>query len=230
MLIKVYFRYSKEVWSFLNKNFTKCTIGFFIFILLVGIFCSDFKTTTSVLFFILLVYLGFGIKTIAIKKEQNKFIKNGKKCSGIIKDIKVEKGHTDLVNSWENRYTIVYLIVEYLNPNTNKLEQFTTESVNGNPYNYLSSLDVTVYVLPDGNAWATDFRRIEKLSDSVKYQTDEKYKKQIDSEGKNRTKLVLYCIIFFLIMGFLITKANFIICFTVILTICVISILFGNKK
>lgn len=205
MLMKIYFRYSKEVWSFLNKTFTKFAIGFFIFLLLVGIFCSDFKTTASVLFFILLVYLGFGIKTIAIKKEQNKFIKNGKKCSGIIKDIKVEKGHTDLVNSWENRYTIVYLIVEYLNPNTNKLEQFTTESVNGNPYNYLSSLDVTVYVLPDGTAWATDFKRIEKLSDSVKYQTDEKYKNQVDFEGKNRLGYILFFIIFIVVALIILT-------------------------
>lgn len=205
MFIKVYFRYSKEILSFLNKTFTKFAIGFFIFLLLVGIFCSDFKTTASVLFFILLVYLGFGIKTIAIKKEQNKFIKNGKKCSGIIKDVKIEYHHYFDHKDGIERLTYIYLIVEYINPYTNKVVQFTTDKVNGNPYNYLSSLDVTVYVLPDGTAWATDFKRIENLSDSVKYKENPKYKRQVDLNEKNRLGYILFFIIFIVVALIILT-------------------------
>lgn len=72
------------------------------------------------------------------------------------------------------------MIVEYLNTDTNELEQFITQSLNSSSFTYLASLDVTVYVLPDGTAWATDFKRINKLSDSVKNKQNSKHKKQVD--------------------------------------------------
>lgn len=178
MLIKVNFGYVDEVWSFLNKKFTKWAIIFFIFLFLVGYFVSDFKTTLGVLGFITLIYIGFAIKTLKIRNKYKYFMRNGTKTSGIIKDIKVKEGHTGLTADLDNRYEIVYLIVEFKNPYSDKIEQFTTESVNGNPFIYLSSLDVTVYVLPDGRALATDFKRIKKLSDSVKCQNNEEYKKE----------------------------------------------------
>lgn len=230
MLIKVNFRYVDEVWSFLNKKFTKWAIIFFIFLLLVGYFVSDFKTTMGVLGFITVIYIGFAIKTLKIKSKYKYFIKNGTRTNGIIKDIKVEEGHTGLTADIDNRYEIVYLIVEFKNPYSNKVEQFTTESVNGNPFTYLSSLDVTVYVLPDGRALATDFKRIKKLSDSVKCQNNDEYKKEIESQGKNKFKYIFYCIVFFCVIGFIFTKTNFVTSFIVILAIGVISILFGNKK
>lgn len=230
MLIKVKFRYINEVWSFLNENFTKWAIVFFVSLFLVGYFVSDFKTTMGILGIITLIYIGFVIKTLKIKKKYKFFIKNGTKTSGTIKDIKVKDGHTGLTAGVDNRYEIVYLIVEFKNPYSNKIEQFTTESVNGNPFIYLSSLDVTVYVLPEGRALATDFKRIKKLSDSVKCQNDEKYKKEVEWQEKNRFKYVFYCIVFFCVIALIFTKANFITCFIIILIICVISILFGNKK
>lgn len=173
MLIKINFMYKNEVFSFLNKTFTKCAIGFYFFLFLVGFFASDFQTTMSVLGIIALVYLAFLVKTVKIKKKYKYYKENGIKCNGIIKDIKVVEGHSGLVNTYENRYDIVYLIVEYKNPYTNQIEQITTESVNGNPFTYLSSLDVTVYVLEDGKTLVTDFKKIKKLTDSVKYKTNQ---------------------------------------------------------
>lgn len=82
----------------------------------------------------------------------------------------------------------------------------------------------------DGRALATDFKRIKKLSDSVKCQNNEGYKKGIESQEKNRFKYIFYCIVFFCVIGFIFTKADFITSIIVILAICVISILFGNKK
>lgn len=230
MLIKINFMYTEEILSFLNKTFTKYAIGFLAFLFLVGYLFSDFKTTISVLGIIVLVYVGFIIKTIKIKKKYKQYKQNGVKCDGIIKDIKVVEGHSGLLNTYENRYEIVYLIVEYKNPYTNKIEQITTESVNGNPFTYLSSLDVSVYVLDDGKTLVTDFKRIKKLTDSVKCQNNTEYKQEIEYQEKNRFKYIFYYILFFVVIGIIFTKANFIISFILILAICVISILFGKKK
>lgn len=229
MLIKINFMYKEEVFSFLNKTFTKCAIGFYIFLFLVGYFVSDFKTTISVLGIIALIYMFILIKTIKIKKKYKYYKENSIRCHGTIKDIKVIEGHRELLNTYENRYENVYLIVEYKNPYTNKIEQVTTESVNGNPFIYLSSIDVTVYVLENGQTLVTDFKKINKLTDSVKCQTNEEYKKRIELE-ENRFKYVFYYIVFFFVIGFLFIKTNFITSFIVILVICVLPILFGNKK
>lgn len=172
MTIKVKFRYVSEVSSFLNEKFTIGAIAFFIFLFLVGYFVSDFKTTMEILGIITVIYIGYVIKTLKIIYKYKYFMKNGTKTSGIIKDIKVKEGYTGLTADTDNRYTIVYLIVEYLNPYSNIIEQFTTESVNGSPFAYLRSLDVTVYVLQDGRALATDFKRIKRLSDAVKYKQE----------------------------------------------------------
>lgn len=176
MILKVNFKYEKEIWSFLNKTFTVWSIIILIFIFLVGYFTSDFVTTISIIGLFLLIYLGFGIRTIFLIKEKNYYKKYGIKCKGKIKDFKVVKDtHIDLYDGIE-RIHYLYLVVEYLNPYTNDLVEFTTDRVNGNPYLYLSSLDVTVYVLEDGRAYVTDFKKIKKLKDAVKYQ--EEYKNQ----------------------------------------------------
>ena len=175
----------------------------YAFIFLVGYFISDFKTTISMLGIIGLVYLGFWIKTIRIKKKYKYYEENGTKYNGMIKDIKVVTGRRGPAG---DKYTIVYLVVEYKNPYTNKIEQITTESVNGNPFIYLSSLDVTVYVLKDGKALVTDFKKIKKLTDSVKCQTDEKYRNGIESQERNRFENIFYYILFFLIMAIIFKK------------------------
>ena len=68
------------------------------------------------------------------------------------------------------------LIVEYISPYTNEVIEFITDKVNGNPFTYLSSLDVTVYALEGGSAYVTDFKKIKNLKDAVKYQKDFKKK------------------------------------------------------
>lgn len=80
----------------------------------------------GVLKFITLIYIGFAIKTLKIKNKYKYFMRNGTKTSGIIKDIKVKEGYTGLIADLDNRYEIVYLIVEFKNPYSNKIEQFTT--------------------------------------------------------------------------------------------------------
>ena len=223
MTIKIKFRYSDEVWSFLNEQFTKWAIIFFVFLFLVGYFASDFKTTMGVLGFITIIYIGFGIKSLKIKNKYQYFMKYGTKTSGVIKDIKIKEGH----NSHGKRYEILYLIVEYQDPYSNKIEQFTTESVNGNPFTYLSSLDVTVYALPEGRALATDFNRIKKLSDSVECQNSEEHKNKVESEEKNRFKYCCFCVAFFGVIGFIFTKGNFIASLILILlAIGIVSILY----
>ena len=89
MRIKVNFKYEKEIWSFLNKTFTIWAIVFLIFIFLVGLFTSDFITTIAIIGLFLLVYLGFGIKTLFLIKEKSYYKKYGIKCKGKIKDFKV---------------------------------------------------------------------------------------------------------------------------------------------
>lgn len=170
MLIKVDFKYAEEKVSFLNKSFTIGAVIFFLFLLLVGYSESDIKTTIDVLGFISIIYLVIGIKTIKIINKKNYFKKNGIKCQGFIKDMKITRGHRGLTNTYDNRYHLVSLIVQYVNPYNNQIEEFVTDYVNGNPFTYLSSLAVTVYVLPDGRKYATDFKKIKNLKDAVKYQ------------------------------------------------------------
>ncbi len=177
MILKVNFKYEKEIWSFLNRTFTIWSIIILIFIFLVGYFTSDFITTISVIGFFLLIYLGFGIKTIFLIKNKNYYKKNGIKCEGKIKDYKVEEETYISPKDGLERIVNIYLIVEYISPYTNKTVEFITDKVNGNPFTYLSSLDVTVYALEDGRAYATDFKKINKLEDAVKYQ--EEYKNQM---------------------------------------------------
>ena len=172
MRIKVNFKYEKEIWSFLNKTFTIWAIVFLIFIFLVGLFTSDFITTIAIIGLFLLVYLGFGIKTIFLIKEKNYYKKYGIKCKGKIKDFKVVRETYIDSDDGIERIVNIYLIVEYISPYTNEVVEFITDKVNGNPYSYLSSLDVTVYALDDGRAYATDFKKIKKFEDAVKYQKD----------------------------------------------------------
>lgn len=168
MTIKVFLRYDAESMSFYNKTLVKGLITFFVFLLLVGISVSEPVTVVGVLGVVLFVYALIGIRTICLKKRYDEFRKRGIKCQGKIVEKVVRKGRYDYDS--RARSTFVHLTVAYEHPYTGEAVLFETDSVNGCPYTYLSSLDVTVYVLPDGRAWATDFKRVKKLKDAVKYQ------------------------------------------------------------
>lgn len=65
----------------------------------------------------------------------------------------------------------LYLIVEFQNPDTFQTEEYTTkDSVNGNPFLYLKSLDVTVYYRDADHIFVSDFQRIKRLKDNIAYQ------------------------------------------------------------
>jgi hypothetical protein len=128
---------------------------------------SNEPSSVYVLPFLLLIHLFFVFYSIKIELRDRKRRKLGVKCKGKIIDKIVKRGRYKY-NDMEYRRTI-YLIVEYVHSQTGKVKRFQTTSVNCCPYTYLSSLDVTVYELPDGTAWATDFQRIKTLKDAVNY-------------------------------------------------------------
>lgn len=223
--IKINFMYSNEVYSFLNKTFTKIAIVFYIFLFLVGYFFSDFKTTMSILGIVLLIYIAFFIKTIKIKKKYKYYKENGIKCDGIIKGTKVEEHeYYDYDDHDYSHVCIIYLIVEYINPYSNEIEKIITERVNGGPFTNLSSLDVSVYVLENGNALVTDFKKIKKLSDSIEYKNNEKYRNNVDFGEKNKIKTIVLSIIF-LSLSFINIYLSII-----LLVIVIILVLSINKK
>ena len=176
MLIKIYFRYFRETFSFYNK---KLKIGLIFLIILCPIIAytnsssdSDFIVSIAVISFLILIYIIIGFHTMIIRKEYKYFEENGIKCNGRI--INMISQNCGRVRQSDDDTYYYYLLVGYVHPTTNKFEQFKTERINGNPYTYLSSLDVTVYVLPDGRALATDFKRIKHLKDSIAYSQNKK--------------------------------------------------------
>lgn len=165
MTIKVNFMYQEQVWSLYNKTFNMGTI-LFALLLPLAYSMSEANDTKYVFIVLALVYLIFIIKTIRIFLRNRKFKKQGTKCKGIIVDKVVKRGYS---RKSGDHYSLVSLLVEYENPRTGEKKSFVTPYVNGCPFTYLSSLDVTVYEMPDGSAWATDFKRIKSLKDAVKY-------------------------------------------------------------
>ena len=60
------------------------------------------------------------------------------------------------------------MIVNYVNPQTGKTEEYTTrESVNASPFYALKSLDVSVYYKDREHIWVNDFKRIKKLQENI---------------------------------------------------------------
>ena len=63
------------------------------------------------------------------------------------------------------------MIVNYVNPQTGKTEEYTTrESVNASPFFALKSLDVSVYYKDREHIWVNDFKRIKKLQENIAFQ------------------------------------------------------------
>ena len=168
---KIDFKYKKEIISFFNTKFTIGTIILVCFLLLFGIIVFDLTLTLEILGIISILYIYVAIKTINIVNEIKYFKKNGKKCEGLIKGIKIDDNMNCSVDDFDT-YKDVLLVVEYTNPYTNCLARFVTDPIYGNPYSHLKSLKVVVYALEDGKAYATGFKKIKKLKDAIRYYDD----------------------------------------------------------
>lgn len=175
MLIMIHFRYENEVFSFLNKK----TVYAIMFLYLGGLLGSVFEyfrtKDIEVLFIAIIIWIMISVATIfiarntkKIKKKYRYFMEDGIKLYGKIVDFVGENSRT---RSSEDETTYLYLIVEYIDPDTSRPIRFKTDHVNGNPYSYLSSLDVDVYV-KNGEAFATNFKCIKRYKDSVEYKSN----------------------------------------------------------
>lgn len=168
---KIDFKYQKEMISFFNTKFTVGTIIFVSCLLLIGILVFDLILTLEVLGVISIFYIYVAVKTINIVNEIKYFKKNGKKCEGLIKGIKIDD-NMNYSDDDLDTYKDVLLVIEYTNPYTNCLARFVSEPVYGNPYCHLKNLKVVVYALEDGKAYATGFKKIKKLKDAIRYHDD----------------------------------------------------------
>jgi len=178
MTIKIYFRYCEESLSFYNKTLRLAMIVFGI-MQIAGWCVSPDKSPVLGIIIILvdvLVIMFIGIRTIKIKRRYEYFEENGRKCNGRIVDVTRKDGGYDEEAHADT--TLLYLLVEYVHPISGEAVRFQTKRVNSDPYTYLSSLDVTVYVLPDGRVLATDFKRVRHLKDSVSRQMKQQKKQK----------------------------------------------------
>lgn len=177
------FGYEKEFFSFYNKKFTTYSVIVAICLVILGIIISDLTLMVEIIVVCSLFFIIAGIKTSKIAREKNFFKKNGKKCEGIIKGMKIDEAYNYANDDFED-IDDINLVIEYTNPYTNCLARFVCGPLRGNPYSHLKSLKVTVYVLEDGRAYATNFKKIKKLKDAVKYHDKELKEKLTDEEKK----------------------------------------------
>ncbi len=179
------FGYEKEHFSFYNKKFTIYSIIVSICLLILGIIISDLMLMLEILIVISIFFLVLGIKTYIITKEKSYFKKYGKKCEGIIRGMKIDEAYNYANDDFED-IDDINLVIEYMNPYTNCLARFVAGPLRGNPYSHLKSLKVTVYVLEDGRAYATNFKKIKKLEEAVKYH-DKELKEKLNQEKSEAT-------------------------------------------
>lgn len=164
MLIKIFFRYCDEIYSFYNKAIIRFGIFAFLFILILGFQQKDLTTMFVIIGIEILIYSKFAINTLRIYNKYKRFKLNGKKVDGKIVNFLIKKGKYDYKT--DTRSYFYYLEVEYENPLTGVIETVRTNQVNGSPYTYLSSLDVNVYIIGK-EVLVTDFKRIKTLSDRI---------------------------------------------------------------
>ena len=177
---KLNFMYEEEKFSFLNIVFS-VIIGF-VSLMLVGIMfiVSDLVITIEILAVMIFVYGVIGYRTLVLLKEKNNFLKNGKRCAGTIVGISIDEDCTTYVDDDFDICENIYLVVEYTNPFTNCTARFVSKPVSGNPYNHLSSLKVSVYVLDNGKGYVTNFKKIRSKKEAVRYH--DKRLKEIDKK------------------------------------------------
>lgn len=166
------FGYEKEFFSFYNKKFTTYSIIAVVFLLILGIIISDLVLMLEIIGVCSILFIALGARTIAISREKSFFKKNGKKCVGLIKGMKIDEAYNYANDDFED-IDDIHLVIEYTNPYTNCLARFVCGPLRGNPYSHLKSLKVDVYVLEDGRAYATNFKKIKKPKDAIKYHDEE---------------------------------------------------------
>lgn len=176
------FGYEKEFFSFYNKKFTIYSVITAVCLFVLGIIISDFALIIEVSTVCAVFFIIVGVKTAKIAKEKNFYKKNGKRCEGIIKGMKIDEAYNYANDDFED-IDDINLVIEYTNPYTNCMARFVSGPLRGNPYSHLKSLKVTVYVLEDGRAYATNFKKIKKLKDAVKYH-DKELKEKLTEEIK----------------------------------------------
>ncbi len=179
---KVDFKYEKEVYSFYNKKFINWTVVIVVLLILFGLFTKDLVLLLEMVGLISVFYIAIAYRTIKIGKEKKYFKKKGTKCEGLIKGIKLDDNYNCRTDDFTTKRNVV-MVVEYKNPYTNCEARFATEPIYGNPYSHLKSLVVTVYVLEDGKAYATGFKKIRRERDAIKYH-DERLKESLEKEDK----------------------------------------------
>lgn len=131
---------------------------------------SDKEGGRATIGFLLLIYLAFILFRLWNRRKAARFKKKAVKLPGKIVGMKYKEGNWDY-KEMQRSSGLRYLIVEYPNPRTGRMEEYTTkESVNGNPFYYLKSLDVTVYYRDDEHIRVEDFRRIKRFEENIAFQ------------------------------------------------------------
>lgn len=175
MLIRIHFRYTEEIWTTYNKTLNMAMISI-VFLAFIGALV-ELRTTSELseqieigLVFIVLgiVYLLFALNAYKVSLRRKERMKGTRISRGYIKKKIVTSGWSmsRLGDHSSGHYSYINLQIQYVDPFTGEEKLLETPRVNGDPFTYLSSLDVTVYVKPDGSAWATDFKWIKSLKDS----------------------------------------------------------------
>lgn len=166
-MMKVKFDYDGgKKTAFYSKFKVTIAVLFWLLVLVVGITMSDPKTTAMVLGVVTFADLMFIVYYLSGRSKIKKLKENAIKIPGKIVGLR-KKTHTRITDDGIRRYTSLFLIVEYVNPRTLQKEEYVTPSVNGSPFYYLKSLDVTVYYQDAEHIWVEDFKRIKKLRDNV---------------------------------------------------------------
>lgn len=173
-MVKVKFDYTFKKTSRISTWKIIAAILFFLLVLILA-FTSEARQSSAgraenllIVGIIACIYIGvilfFNIQRIKIKK----FKKDSMKLPGKIIGLKTHR----VYNYNSSDYNVIhYLIVNYVNPQTGKTEEYTTkERVNGNPFYALKSLDVSVYYKDRDHIWIDDFQRINKLEENVAFQ------------------------------------------------------------
>lgn len=92
-------------------------------------------------------------------------MKGARIAQGHIQNMIITSGWSVSRPNGNGQYHYINLLIQYVDPFTGEEKLLETPRVNGDPFTYLSSLDVTVYVKSDQSAWATDFKWIKSLKE-----------------------------------------------------------------
>lgn len=172
LLIRIHFRYTEETWTTYNKtlNLAMLSIIFLAFIAAL----TELKTNSAPSKFIViglvftvigLVYLIFALKALKVLLRRKERMKGARIAQGHIQNMIITSGWSVSRPNGNGQYHYINLLIQYVDPFTGEEKLLETPRVNGDPFTYLSSLDVTVYVKSDQSAWATDFKWIKSLKE-----------------------------------------------------------------